>query len=733
MTPVQQRLREMLAELVAICEEHGIEYYAAGGTTLGALRHGGFIPWDDDVDLMMPRRDWLRFIEIARQGLPEGRALACLELDENYHQVFGRYVDTTSTSIHDNQFLGEGIEGIVIDIFILDPVPDACDSFAAHRETLSLFNDLVNDMGYSYPMSSDKKRLKRYMERVEQEGRRAVFDELEAELSRHEDGDYLVMRWAAAPRLFHKSIFALPRWEQFEGLRVRVPGKCADYLVQHYGDDWMYLPSGEGRVTHDTITFVDVDYKTFQADYLPSIDVERTRRAILNRRAYRIDHLDALRAADDAEASSRAEVVRCVTLQRAASAGIDPSCDFQAATADLDWVFGEFYRWQGSALLSGREEYRLVRRYYEPVLVDIGDDLLRLAVFNLVASNRVGLAHRLLRVRELAGGPLHDAALEARRCVDLVRKPASLADVGCVDDALELSRTLLEDMPWSFSNWVLLAELLLQRGDFDELERVASRAADLFPQAGEFAKFQADCAYEAASSADGRRAAFELLLQALGHTTNGLIAADVAALAVRDAAELGPDAQEAVRKAVAGAVQEVPRATGGCDAREAEGGAERLPITSKLALHRASFLRWRIKAGMAPLVNDLRVRKRALLRARLSGDRKRWHDRLDAQVPEIEDLVSRGDVEGLARLYSGYRADALRYLSQGMCLCPSEEHLATLCMLLREEGKAAEARKLMRLVDPRHLVALGHAPEHGDVASFAHDADEAPNSEGGHE
>ena len=233
----------MLEEVVNICDSNGIVYYLAGGTALGAIRHRGFIPWDDDIDLMMPRADWERFVEIARNGgLPANRILSCHELNIEYPHVFGRYTDVTSCAIHYNQMLGGTPEGFIIDIFVLDPVPDAHDAYQEHRETLSLYNDLSNPYGYSYPMSADKKKLERYARRVKAEGRDKVLSELAGELERYnpEDCDYLVMRWAAAPRLFRKELFAAERYEEFEGLKVRVPGKCADYLVQHYGDDWMF-------------------------------------------------------------------------------------------------------------------------------------------------------------------------------------------------------------------------------------------------------------------------------------------------------------------------------------------------------------------------------------------------------------------------------------------------------------------------------------------------------------
>ena len=68
---MQIRILEIMVEIDKLCRKHDIKYWLDGGTLLGAVRHGGFIPWDDDLDICMMQEDYEKFIEIAPKELPE--------------------------------------------------------------------------------------------------------------------------------------------------------------------------------------------------------------------------------------------------------------------------------------------------------------------------------------------------------------------------------------------------------------------------------------------------------------------------------------------------------------------------------------------------------------------------------------------------------------------------------------------------------------------------------------
>ena len=72
---------DILKVVASICDTHGLKYYLAEGTLLGAVRHAGFIPWDDDIDVVIPREDYEKFIRLAKTELPEYMGLKYFQKD----------------------------------------------------------------------------------------------------------------------------------------------------------------------------------------------------------------------------------------------------------------------------------------------------------------------------------------------------------------------------------------------------------------------------------------------------------------------------------------------------------------------------------------------------------------------------------------------------------------------------------------------------------------------------
>lgn len=116
---LQQIELDILVEIDKICREEKIRYYLAGGTLLGAVRHKGFIPWDDDIDIAMPRNDYEKFLEVLeKQDNSRYKALS-LEKTKDYPYPFAKVVDTKTRLVEE---IGKDVAdmGVFVDIFPID-------------------------------------------------------------------------------------------------------------------------------------------------------------------------------------------------------------------------------------------------------------------------------------------------------------------------------------------------------------------------------------------------------------------------------------------------------------------------------------------------------------------------------------------------------------------------------------------------------------------------------------
>lgn len=125
--PIWDATLEIYKVFACICDRHGLRYCADSGTALGAVRHGGFIPWDDDIDIQMPRPDYEKFVALAHEELPQGYEWVDMNNCEDYDAAYGKIVVTDETLVEDvakrsGMTLGQGI---FIDVFPLDGYPDS--------------------------------------------------------------------------------------------------------------------------------------------------------------------------------------------------------------------------------------------------------------------------------------------------------------------------------------------------------------------------------------------------------------------------------------------------------------------------------------------------------------------------------------------------------------------------------------------------------------------------------
>lgn len=115
---------DILKQFVRVCEKYGLRYYVAGGTLLGMIRHKGFIPWDDDIDIDMPREDYEQLKRIAPEEFSEPYFFQSIDTDINYARPHLQIRNSNTTAIVKHEVGLKFNQGIFIDIFPLDSVPN---------------------------------------------------------------------------------------------------------------------------------------------------------------------------------------------------------------------------------------------------------------------------------------------------------------------------------------------------------------------------------------------------------------------------------------------------------------------------------------------------------------------------------------------------------------------------------------------------------------------------------
>lgn len=134
----QQILLDILIEVDRICNKYNIPYWLSYGTLLGAVRHGGFIPWDDDLDIEMEMQYFKKFINILPKELDEKFVLQTHQTDKNYVAPYAKIKDTRSIVYeNDNRDRNYKYRGIYIDVFPIEKVNKHCLKLSTYLHTIS--------------------------------------------------------------------------------------------------------------------------------------------------------------------------------------------------------------------------------------------------------------------------------------------------------------------------------------------------------------------------------------------------------------------------------------------------------------------------------------------------------------------------------------------------------------------------------------------------------------------
>ena len=251
---------DILKEIDRICKKHNIRYFLVGGSLLGAIRHGGYIPWDDDLDLGMLREDYERFRKIVPTELDERFFYQSYSDEPDCHYIFDkiRLKYTYFSTEFSNRFQIEN--GIFVDVLVYDRTSNIPKKQQKHMQSVSFWLMLINFRWVDCPNKPISKLLLPLMKAIPWKWYHSQFEKVLRKYESYEASEWLIdgvgqnLMKGAFPAEWVQELEEVP----FEDMQVCVPAGCRAYLTHWYGKNYMELPPIQSRLSGHTIARLDL-------------------------------------------------------------------------------------------------------------------------------------------------------------------------------------------------------------------------------------------------------------------------------------------------------------------------------------------------------------------------------------------------------------------------------------------------------------------------------------------
>ncbi len=270
-----QQLRELqLKELDTLvyfkefCQKHNLLFYFCGGCCIGSLRNKGFIPWDDDIDVFMPREDYEKLPKLWEK-YSENKRFLCLKTDDNIFtgNTFTTIVDTSGTCVKANQAHLDIPHGLVMDVFPLDGCPEG---FKRKKQKVwamvySLFLAQVVPENHGGVLALGSKVLLGVFR--SKKVRSKIWHTAQKHMSKYPISQCSkITELCAGPHYmqceYPKEAFANAVYKEFEGLEMPIPVGYDVYLKTAFGD-YMAVPPKDKQKPHHDVVYCNINQSCY--------------------------------------------------------------------------------------------------------------------------------------------------------------------------------------------------------------------------------------------------------------------------------------------------------------------------------------------------------------------------------------------------------------------------------------------------------------------------------------